>query len=150
MSLFCLSIVFLYLTTCSFPFSPSTVFLIDHLFCFLSSFSPLRVIEQINQRIFSKQQESERLKRKVTENPDPKAMEKATERHNKMRSAWIQRKLQCMDAIDMLAEGTGKKLKVLLVCFVFEFMFLFLSLTIVFRTNYLWKRMMQLVIPFHC
>jgi hypothetical protein len=111
-----------------------------------------RVIIQINQRISSKQLESERLMKKVTENPDPNAMEKATDRHNKMRNAWVQRKVQCMEAIDMLAEGTGKKLKVLLVSRLLALLFFnLLAPLLAVRKNYQWKQMMQLANrQFHC
>mmetsp|Transcript_22130 Transcript_22130/g.24119 ORF Transcript_22130/g.24119 Transcript_22130/m.24119 type:complete len:343 (-) Transcript_22130:1438-2466(-) len=59
--------------------------------------------------IRGKREELSRLRGRVAANPDPKALEKAAQRHNKLRQAWTQRKSLCMDAVDQLSEALGKK-----------------------------------------
>jgi hypothetical protein len=36
-------------------------------------------------------------------------------RHNELRHAWFLRKSMCVDAVDLLAEGMGKKTKQMIV-----------------------------------
>lgn len=48
-------------------------------------------------------------------NADPKALQNAVKKHNFYRKAWFERRSLCMDAVDLLCEGLGKKKSELLV-----------------------------------
>jgi hypothetical protein len=76
-----------------------------------------RVIEETLQRLEGKRKEKERLQHKIKENPDPNALSKAIKKHNDSRNGWFMRRAMCMDAVDLMADGMGKKNKQLMVSF---------------------------------
>jgi hypothetical protein len=100
---------------------------------FVSSFC--RVIEETLQRLEGKRKEKERLQHKIKENPDPNALSKAIKKHNDSRNGWFMRRAMCMDAVDLMADGMGKKNKQMMVSFkeflFFTSLFSFLHLIIV-------------------
>ena len=51
---------------------------------------------------------------KVAGPVDPRAIEKAVKEHNTTRSLWRDRKVCCLDALEMIADGMNKKVKMVM------------------------------------
>jgi hypothetical protein len=56
---------------------------------------------------------------KASKPVDPKLLDKAVKEFNSTRSAWRDRKANCIEALEVVADGMGKKLKVVMVGFYF-------------------------------
>ena len=71
-----------------------------------------REIEEQEARVEAKRQQIATIK---SAGPiDPRAMEKAIKDYNSSRLLWRDRKLACMDALEMIADGMGKKVKIVM------------------------------------
>ena len=76
-----------------------------------------RLIIESTQRINDKNSRVARLKTSSSAKGDnqSKSLLEAVKAHNYYRTMWLNRKQLCMDAIDLLSEGTGKKMKDIMV-----------------------------------
>lgn len=71
-----------------------------------------REIGIIEQRVEAKRQQIAQIK---SAGPvDPRAMEKAVKEFNATRALWRDRKIACIEALEVIAEGMNKKLKVVM------------------------------------
>ncbi len=75
----------------------------------MSDLSLCRLLAEAEERVAAKTKKLEALTSHGK--ADPRALENAVRKFNFYRTAWIERRAQCMDVVDSISEAMGKKPK---------------------------------------